>query len=1785
MSKLSHNKSNANSAGKILASDLISNMVINSGTLSDNHISSADLYQQALNNSANFSKLELANPEIAAFNKDYINANTRGPLDEFGHGALKTASELGKTLVNVANQFPNVMSEGKGYIGGNNYAIKNIENRVLARNENKLFDVDKYLAKEHHFEDIRNASDNPQSLMYSLPEFIPYVAAEAKAAQLLPSFGSKMANVASSAATMAGTDFAVSKALGQSNDEASANALFGALTGIPIGLLNKVSKVQKNTNGYNENIGTIENPPSIIGDINTHQVPPEGKYTFNNLNETINNVKNAFADAGYKLDDIDLASMKNFVSNAGEKLKQFNDFAKTLSEDFTNSSFFQTIKNNMSDISSKTKDFMAKRKYGEFEDAEIISKDKTPEFGDEINSEFAPKQADSIGSQLSTQAKATRKISELEDEIKNIKNMTHEQMAEYKFDNDYAHAFNKEEFTDAQALEYEQARRATIEALTEFYRTNKEAVKDFNNEFIKSRKDRIADLKNIKAGKDMNPKDILPDTATVEMTRKEAKEARNQGKNTTGANNATRSALNEASNDIVASNKSEFEHLKSQIKPADRAALDGIAKGVKENNAFERGSKDGLNIDRTIAKYKASKIKEFAGEKAANEYLRGYEAGRAKRVAKTGIDHELEGKIDFQHNISESEFNSRYESRKEAFGEANASKYKKGFESEKPKEVKTTKTAKPKGESNSYAEAKERLVDYKETNTGKSTNNTKSEKKEKKESKKQEKQERKAKEKIVKEKVDENLYGVDTEDYIHSFNHTHKSEIDAKESESRLPDEAKREVDNELSSSKVFDKVDSFKIESIAESNYSAYFNSVNKSVHIKPFSNALDSTKMLTSYVHESIHKLFNMSKDKGAALYSKLDKLAKEKFDRSFTNTDAYSSFYKDNKVGMLEEEFTHYIAMKSVMNSLKDEKLIGQIYSKEAMAKFDKFNKFLNENKAFRELADQLEYAVSKASKDESTYLNKLIKGEDNPISNTINKLNEIDKGLAESLGLGKDINLPKNSFMSNFFSSISKENIAKQFNELKSKVVSSSDKATVYGNAIMSHVRDIITSKSDRIDMTNYILKNDYVAIRGIKNAKEANAKAASNMLRIKDIVKSDSIASKIHELSRLLSDALHGDLAALNNPRMLTNSDAIIHNVTKGKLSPELTAELSKLVDENVSIMAMNKADKLSGGKAWEFVGKNQNKEWFNESLDLINFKNTYAKNRLFTENPYNYWKGYSKESYSSPYTYKNVDGELKKVFDVDADYRQGALPLSIDRATKGHVETKYANELRNMSEKEKIDFLEKEQLGAIYDTNGNIIKARKFNVSESMKQEIGKVEDFSDVIGGTYASMIKKNALLQDVIPHIKNQIESGESLLISSKEKEGFVKVSDYVLSHLPHELRDVVKYVDKDYAHMLEGNIEAGYKGAEAAKELSESIWNDALKDFNIDEKYLRAVQAGFDSADQSIKVAQTVWKDIVNNFKDNVVRKNPVSWANAFMFNVAIGLQEGIKPAFMFKNMKEGLAAYKQMREIQRKIVVGVANGKMHPTEVARLTSILENNLLYKLNQEGMTMTILSDIVHHPDVAKSFTDKYMFSKMKDLFGQETAENIANIAKNIYLHPHSKFGQIATDVMTKIDVMGRYAIAKHSMIKDGLDVKAAANKSNAVFGDFDKVTPIWVQYAQEFGAIPFAGWFFRVAPGITKSIKDNPAKAMLVFASLYAAQSGSGKRTEGYNPLATVAYSPFDMTSASPLLNPENFASNATTPQIYHKASRAVETNSPSAMLMSNVNNFNSNNNYKNR
>jgi len=587
-----------------------------------------------------------------------------------------------------------------------------------------------------------------------------------------------------------------------------------------------------------------------------------------------------------------------------------------------------------------------------------------------------------------------------------------------------------------------------------------------------------------------------------------------------------------------------------------------------------------------------------------------------------------------------------------------------------------------------------------------------------------------------------------------------------------------------------------------------------------------------------------------------------------------------------------------------------------------------------------------------------------------------------------------------------------------------------------------------------------------------------------------------------------------DKGAMNHVNFTNNGYAIA-------LRAGIDVKNASVIDKLISVKSMNSED-------WRFIESNAGKEHFDTMLNILDRTRAQSFD-IFKVSPHNRIKGYSSEIYDSIYRYNMVNGKLVRSVDIEPSIVQGALPQALDKARTGEV----IQFPEDMPVRIREDYALSQGLGIILDASSNPVAMRRV-ASEAQRVKMGKQVYASDVMSLTYENSIRKLTQRDGVVQEIKNLAEETNDLFSTIPTK-GMVKLSDAELHLLPKEVQAYVQYVNPSFKHMLVGN------------------------------KQIQVFKSGI------LGITEKLMKDTVLHFKENVVLKNPASWANNLAFAFFMNAQAGISPSRSFKLMKKGLKEKSRSAELLRKAYKLEIAKKSNTAEYKAIMKELNSNFYYNLDRQGMGVTVMSNILDTPTRSHRLTDKALRLATNKIFGKEIGDKITTVASNIYISPQAKTGQMAMRLFGDIDAMGRYAMAVDDFAKHG-NMDKAIKKSNSVYGDLDMIAPMWSQAIQQYGFIPFSNWFFRVSGGMTKNTRENITKALGVFALLEGMAYISDKRTDSMNPLKTLVSTPVDMFIMSPYNKTENYFKSVVSPAIYKKAIRAAEQGDPVSIAITN-------------
>lgn len=353
---------------------------------------------------------------------------------------------------------------------------------------------------------------------------------------------------------------------------------------------------------------------------------------------------------------------------------------------------------------------------------------------------------------------------------------------------------------------------------------------------------------------------------------------------------------------------------------------------------------------------------------------------------------------------------------------------------------------------------------------------------------------------------------------------------------------------------------------------------------------------------------------------------------------------------------------------------------------------------------------------------------------------------------------------------------------------------------------------------------------------------------------------------------------------------------------------------------------------------------------------------------------------------------------------------------------------------------------------------------------ETIRLKAGKTDDLAHILTETVRATNQKLKERQIVLKVIQD-LAVNESLIFSTKPKDGFVKLTFEQLNKLPFSLREDLKYVDQELMTKLLGREEVRmYKGN-----------------------------------NQHLLIADRLVNNLGTMFKQSVVLKNPASYINATLVNQAIGLSIGVRPDKMFKYQLKAMQDFKQMTELLEKLNYQKVTGKKRD---AILDANLKNNQLYKMEKAGLSTNRVDGIVGDNDLLGSILEDHVPSV------------IFKVARTLNLNQNTAAGKFTLRMFSKIDTMGRYMVAQHYIDK-GIDMKEAVEKANGFFGNMDIIVPAAIEMLDKYGFVPFLKWFTLVHPMLVKTIQTDPVKMIAVATGIYVLGQETNTNLASVNPL----------------------------------------------------------------
>jgi len=641
-------------------------------------------------------------------------------------------------------------------------------------------------------------------------------------------------------------------------------------------------------------------------------------------------------------------------------------------------------------------------------------------------------------------------------------------------------------------------------------------------------------------------------------------------------------------------------------------------------------------------------------------------------------------------------------------------------------------------------------------------------------------------------------------------------------------------------------------------------------------------------------------------------------------------------------------------------------------------------------------------------------------------------------------------------------------SKQFNKLHAIQQHASEMVARKHEALKKNW-DNILPKDELKNITKHILHTDLEAITD----------ASGNVMSVNEIAKFMKDNKRLldfrHPVMGKLDTAMNQSAKAIGRPEnqighFFDNADEIVKHF-------ELKQSDAEIIDKMITIKAM-KYDTQA------FIDKYKNEQWFKDVIQTRKIDKQRSK-ELFEQNGQSYVKGWIAEITDNGKMLRSDDNPMAEngfevVRNTQPSYEAGAIPISIEKNKVGKTIEGSKRPINN------------ETMNKAFENQMKITGKNDMKVAgEIIRKELGRTNDASQILAGTTASVMNKDArrTVVDTILQTKKDFPK----IFSDTEQPNMMKIPPNVQKRMPYELQGEIRYIDKAMYRQIVGGESPTWTNGEG---------------------------------NRALRVVGTMVRDLTKRFKQDVVLKNPSSYGNAEAMNVTLGLSVGIDPIKIAKYQKEALDEMANVKKLISEIAIAESLGK----DTKTIQSQLNKSELYQMEKIGLTTNAIEGVAGSGGI------------VSDMLSEATRGNLDKITNEILLNQNSTLGKGTTKIFSAIDTSGRYMIAK-GMINKGKSIEEAVLIANGLLGDMNQIAPALISTLDNNGIAPFLKWFTQITPMIMKQTKENPMKAFGVAAAVYMLGKASDTREDQFddNNFAGVNSAPWN-----PIGTPIDFAAD---------------------------------------
>lgn len=244
------------------------------------------------------------------------------------------------------------------------------------------------------------------------------------------------------------------------------------------------------------------------------------------------------------------------------------------------------------------------------------------------------------------------------------------------------------------------------------------------------------------------------------------------------------------------------------------------------------------------------------------------------------------------------------------------------------------------------------------------------------------------------------------------------------------------------------------------------------------------------------------------------------------------------------------------------------------------------------------------------------------------------------------------------------------------------------------------------------------------------------------------------------------------------------------------------------------------------------------------------------------------------------------------------------------------------------------------------------------------------------------------------------------------------------------------------------------------------------------------------------------ERIVQGIVGYAKETIVVRSGKVLLGNIVSNAFLLMLHGVNPIQMTKDMSfaynEG-RRYNGWKSRVNQINVELTMNRGKPSEVSKLKQErmqLENRMKESKLHRYMEAGLMSTIVEDVDGLNSDTD-YMtdFQEKVDKYTRKIPEPVKVVSNFVMMGKTSSIFQFLADATQFSDFGAKYALAEYNMNSKGMTFEKAITESQTNFVNFDVPTNVGLDYMNKMGFFMFTKFFLRFQKALTKLLRDKPA------------------------------------------------------------------------------------------